>query len=140
MTTAAASAVSQDTVMNLSGGAEGDMAKDIQATASEAVAAAAAFKSYSIDSILGLRSAPPSTTAVLRSHAGTLFLRNQFYTDYQYLNCPFLRPPPHTSPPSPELAAGSSGQVSRPLTDGGGGCIALDGGRGGRSRLLSPKV
>ena len=79
MTTAAASAVSQDTVMNLSGGAEGDMAKDIQATASEAVAAAAAFKSYSIDSILGLRSAPPSTTAVLRSHAGKCFLWIQFH-------------------------------------------------------------
>ena len=71
MTTAAAAAVSQDSVMNLSG-AEGDVAKDIRATASEAVAAAAAFKSYSIDSILGLRSAPPSTAAVLRSSAGKL--------------------------------------------------------------------
>ena len=67
-------AVSQDTVMNLSGGAsEGDMAKEIQATASEAVAAAAAFKSYSIDSILGLRSGPTSmSAAALRSNSGKL--------------------------------------------------------------------
>lgn len=73
-------AVSQDTVMNLSGGAsEGDMAKEIQATASEAVAAAAAFKSYSIDSILGLRSAPPSAATVLRSSAGKLVDSQWFF-------------------------------------------------------------
>ena len=63
--------------MNLSGGAESDIAKDIRATASEAAvaaaAASAAFKSYSIDSILGLRSGPTSmSAAALRSNSGKL--------------------------------------------------------------------